>query len=222
MSAMPRTRIKICGVRTPEMARHAALCGADAVGLVFVGRSPRSVSFAEAKAVVAALPALCEPVGLFVDAAPEEIFTICREVGLRTVQLHGTEPPEMLQQLREFRVIKALPFEGAQVTGLADWLERAPANLAALLIDAPPAQGIAGGTGHSFDWAALRRVLDQAQGQSAPPLPPIMLAGGLTPANVAEAIAATRPWAVDVSSGVEETRGVKSAEKITAFCAAAK
>ncbi len=219
---MPRTRIKICGIRTPDMAMHAALCGADAVGLVFVGKSPRSVTFDEARAVAAALPALCEPVGLFADAAAEEIFTTGRDIGLRTIQLHGTEPPEMLQQLREFRIIKALPFDGTRVAGLENWLQNAPSNWAMLLIDAPPAKGLSGGTGHTLDWAALRRALDEAARHAGKPLPPVMLAGGLTPDNVAQAILAVRPWAVDVSSGVEETRGVKSPEKITDFCAAVK
>jgi len=216
-----RTRIKICGVKTPDIARHAALCGADAVGLVFADKSPRFVTRDEAQAVVSALPAFVEPVGLFVDTAPEEIFTYAREINLRTVQLHGSEPPEMLQQLREFRVLKALPFDGARVVDLEEWLAAAPANLAGLIVDAPPAKGLTGGTGHTLDWRALRAALDKAE-QRFGPLPPIVLAGGLTPENVAEAIRTVRPHAVDVSSGVESSRGVKSPEKIAGFCANAR
>lgn len=215
-----RTRIKICGVKTPDIARHAALCGADAVGLVFVDKSPRFVTRDEAQAVVSALPAFVDAVGLFADAAPEEIFTYAREINLRSVQLHGSEPPEMLQQLREFRVTKALPFDGAQVTGLEEWLRAAPPNLAGIIIDAPPAKGLTGGTGHALDWKALRAALDGAEKRFGP-LPPVILAGGLTPQNVAQAVAFVRPYAVDVSSGVEESRGVKSKEKIAAFCLAA-
>lgn len=217
---MPRIRVKICGLRTSADALAAARAGADAVGLVFVPASPRDVSFEAARAVVEALPAFVEPVGLFVNAAAEEIFTAAREVGLRTIQLHGSEPPEMLQQLREFRVLKALPFKDGRLEGAEAWLARPPANLAALLVDAPPAKdaapGQTGGSGHAVDWTALRRELDRLA-----PGVPVVLAGGLTPENVAEAVRVVRPYAVDVSSGVESVRGVKNADKIAAFCAAA-
>ncbi len=215
-----RTRIKICGIKDPATARLCAACGADAVGLMFVQKSPRFVTRDEAQAVVSALPAFVDAVGLFVDAAPEEIFTYAREINIRTLQLHGSEPPEMLQQLREFRVLKALPFDGVRVAGLDEWLAAKPLNLAGIIIDAPPAQGLTGGTGVAVDWSALRNALGAAAKQFGP-LPPIILAGGLTPGNVAKAIATVSPYGVDVSSGVEESRGVKSLEKIRAFCQAA-
>lgn len=232
---MMRTRVKVCGVRTVAGAEAAVRAGADAVGLVFVSGSPRCVTEAEAAAVVGALPAFVEPVALFVDQPVERVWEVCRSLGIRTVQLHGDETPAEVAELAPLRVIKALPFDvrgdgsgGAAevggVTKLLDAWRPRPGNLCAILWDAPPDRGAGavpagqrGGTGRTVDWHALAKL--QAAGMFAD-LPPMVLAGGLTPGNVAEAVRVVRPYAVDVSSGVEVTRGVKDAGRIEAFVAA--
>ncbi len=216
---MPRTRIKICGLRSLEDALCAADAGADAAGFVFVERSPRCVTAAQVAAIVKHLPAFVEPVALFADASSEQVRMVCDATGIRTVQLHGHEDRAYVRSLRGYRVIKAINFgdEGRKM-----WLERATyesCSVVGLLVDAPAddatpqAAGLTGGGGKPFDWAALAS-LDRAM------LPPLILAGGLTSSNVAQAIATVHPFAVDVSSGVESARGVKDHAKIRAFCAA--
>jgi phosphoribosylanthranilate isomerase len=213
-----RTRIKICGVRDVTTALAAAEAGADAVGLVFVERSPRFVSVEQARAVAAALPAFVEPVALFVDAPLEIVRPLAAAIGVHTIQLHGSEGAEYVRQLSGFRVIKAMAFD---VAAIAKWsLVDAPSNVAGLLIDAPAeasaaAQGLTGGGGKAFDWSALA-ALERTK------LPPLILAGGLTPANVGDAIRAAQPYAVDVSSGVESSRGVKNVQWIRQFCEAVR
>jgi phosphoribosylanthranilate isomerase len=216
-----RTRIKICGLRDEASVRAAVEAGADAVGFVFVHGSPRHIHLEQARPLVAALPAFVEPVGLFVDAALGEVRQAAAELGLRTVQLHGSETPEFAAALSPLRVIKGLHFtpDAASHAAVA-WC--GVANVAALLWDTPPRQpqaAAAGGSGVRFDWEGLaalvrRGVFDR--------LPPIVVAGGLNPDNVPEAIAAVRPFAVDVSSGVESSRGVKDAALIARFCAAVR
>lgn len=220
---MTRTRIKVCGVKDADTAREAAASGADAVGLVFVAGSPREVGLAEAAGVIEALPAFVEPVALFSDEAASRIRETAQALGIRTVQLHGAETPEEVGQLAPLRVIKALPFDPVALPGrLEQWRAGLPGNLAGLLIDAKPAGGsggLNGGGGKVFDWAALTGL--QAGGAFAG-LPRVILAGGLGPKNVAEAIRAVGPYAVDASSRLESSRGVKSAELIRAFCAAVR
>lgn len=216
------TRIKICGIRRPEHARVAAEAGASAVGLNFVERSPRYVTLEQARAVIDALPPLVEPVGLFVDAPIGHVRETAAALGLRTVQLHGGEDPAYARGLAPLRVIRGLAFDQANFVATARlWAEEC-SNLTGLLIDAPPASAdaLTGGSGRAFDWTALVEVCRRAA--DPPPLtpPPLILAGGLNPQNVAAAIAAVRPWAVDVSSGVEQSRGVKDPRLIAAFCAA--
>lgn len=215
---MPKTRIKICGIKSTADALVAAECGASAVGLVFAQASPRFVTLAQASAVAAALPAFVEPVGLFVDHDLNAIRGIASAIALRTVQLHGSETPDFAAALAPLRIVKAIAFRSiAQVhEDIARW-SKLP-NLAALLFDAPPpasaAPGMTGGTGTVFDWTALAIVLKER------PTPPIVLAGGLNPANVRRAIEIVAPYAVDVSSGVESARGIKSQLLIRDFCAA--
>ncbi|MFW6060322.1 MAG: phosphoribosylanthranilate isomerase [Phycisphaeraceae bacterium] len=216
---MPRTRIKICGITTVEAAQTAAAAGADAVGLMFAEGSPRTIDMAQAQRIAAALPAFVEPVGVFLNQSIDFVRDVAARLPLRTVQLHGHETPTEAAALAPLRVIKALSFDDGLDAALAPW--RGCANLAALMFDAPPPERatLTGGHGTAFDWDALaalkqRGALDE--------LPPIVLAGGLTPDNVAEAIATVQPYGVDVSSGVESARGVKDPGKIVAFCEAAR
>lgn len=218
---MPRTRIKICGVRDAPTALAAAAAGADAVGLVFVDQSPRVVDTETARAIATALPAFVEPVGLFSDAPADAVRDTCATAGLRTVQLHGAEGADYINQLPGLRILKALPFATDTLSEALASLGPALPRIAGLLLDTPPAADakITGGSGHAFDWPALA---DVKRAGLFDDLPPIILAGGLTPDNVAEAIRVVRPYAVDVSSGVEAERGVKDPAKIAAFCRAVR
>jgi phosphoribosylanthranilate isomerase len=224
----PRTRVKICGLRSLEAAQVAAEAGADAIGLIFVPGTPRYIEPEQAHAIVCQLPAFLEPVGVFVDRPAQEIRRIARTVGLRTVQLHGDEPVEVLSELEGLRVIKAFSFRVDDVEARArPWLNAHPIPPAAVLFDAPPPPDVnpqtpatqTGGHGVRFDWDALARWwADQPEARRVP----LALAGGLTAGNVGLAISKVRPWAVDVSSGVEAAKGVKDPQKIRAFCLAAQ
>lgn len=222
---MFRTRIKICGIRDSSAAEAAADAGADAVGLVFVADSPRCVTVEVAREIVRALPAFVEPVGLFVDAPAQRIRETAAEVGLRVVQLHGREQPGDVAALDRLRIIRAVAFDPSQLAAaVRPWQRNRLPNLAAVLFDTPPpadpeSAALTGGSGKPFDWHALaeERRTGELKG-----LPPLMLAGGLSSANVAEAIAIVRPYAVDVSSGVESSRGVKDTARIHAFCDAVR
>lgn len=226
MAAVRRTRIKICGVRDPEAALAAAQAGADAIGLVFAIASPRCVNIDQAKKIVRVLPPFMEPVGLFVDAPVQQIRVTANELGLRTVQLHGRESPDMVGQLAPMRVIKAIGFEPTGMPArLEPWREML-GSLAGLLWDAPKLDnndsGLAppsGGSGSRFDWSALAKLKDAGSLES---LAPMILAGGLTADNVGQAISQLAPYGVDVSSGVESSRGEKDHALIAAFCAAVR
>lgn len=218
---MTRTRIKICGVRDVATAHAAAAAGADAVGLVLVAGSPRCINVDQAKEIAAALPAIVEPVGLFVAEPPSRVLAAAKHIGLRTVQLHGDEGPEHVQQLKDLRVIKAIGFAPASALQAIDpWRSRCP-NLVALLWDAPAADAAAcpGGSGQRFNWDEVARL--ESNG-ALDGLPPRILAGGLTPRNVGRAIATVHPYAVDVSSGVESAPGLKDVGLIAAFCHAVR
>ncbi|MBM4032342.1 MAG: phosphoribosylanthranilate isomerase [Planctomycetes bacterium] len=200
--------VKICGITRPEDAIAAAEAGADAIGLVFA-ESPRRVSVEQARAILAEAPPFVTPVGLFVNEALEGMLATCESLRIRTVQLHGDERPEVAQALAAngLCVIKAF-----RVGGEADLqaLDGYPA--AAYLLDSRGA-GKRGGTGVPLDWGLAAR---------ATALGRIILAGGLTPDNVAEAVRRVRPYAVDVSSGVEARPGIKDPAKVGAFIAAAR
>lgn len=219
---MRRTRIKICGVRDAETAKAAVQAGVDALGLVFVPRSPRAVTIEQARAVIDTLPAFVDAVGLFVDTPEDEILSVAGKLGLRTVQLHGSETPQQVAGLAPLRVIKALGFEPRQASSvIAPWRGHV-GNLAAVLWDAPPPpdvsgeQALPGGNATQLDWEALAAM---SHGGMLAGLPPTVLAGGLTPMNVGQAISQVHPFAVDVSSGVESSRGVKDAALIRQFIA---
>lgn len=202
MPTMQRVRIKICGITRPEDGVAAAEAGADAIGLVFYSPSPRAVSVEAAGAIIRELPPFITKVGLFVDASESEITSVLNTVPLDTLQFHGGEKP--VDCSRYFRpYIKAVKMQNG--TDLCDQA-RQYAGAAGLLLDTY-VEGIAGGTGRVFDWEIIPRDLSK----------PVILAGGLTAENVAEAIHKVRPYAVDVSGGVESDKGIKDPKKIQAF-----
>jgi phosphoribosylanthranilate isomerase len=203
-----RTRVKICGITRIEDALAAVQHGADAIGLVFYAKSPRNVSVSQAAEIVARLPAFVTVVGLFVDAEPEEIRAILSKVRLDLLQFHGNETPA---HCRQYGVpyMKAIRVK-ADTNLLQCCLDYKDAK--ALLLDTYT-EGIAGGTGHVFDWKLIPENMSL----------PVVLAGGLNADNVGVAIQQVRPFAVDVSGGVEgsvglvQTKGIKDAAKIAAF-----
>ena len=198
----PRTRIKICGLREPDHALVAAQAGADAIGVVFYPESPRYLTPPDAARVAAVLPPFVSVVGLFVNADAREVRRAIEEVPLDLLQFHGDETPEYCAQFgRPF--VRAVRMEAG--TDLLEYAGRF-SRARALLLDAF-LPGQPGGTGHTFDWAHIPRDL---------PIP-LILSGGLTAANVGRAVREVRPWAVDVSSGVEASRGVKDPRKIVEF-----
>lgn len=197
-----RTRVKICGITRVEDALVAARAGADAVGLVFYAPSPRAVTAAQAREIVRALPPFVTPVGLFVDAAIEEVRAVLEAVPLSLLQFHGDESPASCRACGR-PYIKAIRLrEDDDLAARA----RSYDDAAAILADAY-LEGVPGGTGRTLDWSRLPPRLAR----------PLILAGGLTPDNVAAAVARVRPFAVDVSGGVETAPGVKDAVKIAAF-----
>jgi phosphoribosylanthranilate isomerase len=210
--------VKICGIRTVEAALMAAEAGADAIGLNFYEKSPRVVAPAVAAEIVSRLRALpggaVELVGVFVNHSADEIRAIAKRCGLRAVQLHGDEPPELVAELAaEFRVVKAFRVGDEGLEGLARHLDacrRLGTTPWACLIDAK-VEGMYGGTGHTIPWEKRSREYQTAA------WPPLILAGGLRPDNVAEAIRVVRPWGVDVASGVESSLACKDATLVRQF-----
>ena len=210
---MSQPHIKICGLQDPAHVHLLGELGVAYAGFVFVAGSPRKVSFARAHALTdAARQAGVKTVGLFCNAPRPAVSLAAEALQLDIVQLHGQEDTDYLPTLtlpKTTGVWKAVPFTPDAVNGYRG------SKLDALLLDAPPKDGLTGGTGHAFDWTAL-------SGLDRTGLPPLALAGGLTPANVADAIRTTTPDIVDVSSGVESTRGVKSPSLIRSFVAAVR
>lgn len=209
------TLIKICGIKTPEILSVAAQAGARFAGFVFVSQSPRYIHPEQARLLSRQLPTGLRSVGLFVDPTDEDLSHILGAVSLDFIQLHGDESPARVQAIKSrfnIPVIKAFAISGAadldQVAAyipVIDWI----------LFDAkaPASSNIAGGNGVAFDWTILK---DKKFAK------PWMLSGGLTPDNAAEALSILKPDAIDVSSGVESTRGVKDAQKVRDFIAAVK
>lgn len=217
---MHRTRIKFCGITTPAGAVAAAAAGADAVGVVLHGGSARGLTVDRAAEIVAAAPPMVAVVPLFVDAPAADVRDVAGRLRLTTVQLHGREPPAIVSQLGGLRVVKAVRPAGDDFAEWADWLRRTPGHgVVGLLLEA--ATAAPGGTGVENDWAGLAEM---ARAGRFAGLPPIVLAGGLTPETVGAVVRGLRPWAVDVSSGIESAielvRGVKSPERMAAFAAA--
>lgn len=199
---MSAVRSKICGITRIEDALAAVEAGADALGFVFYSRSPRAVTVQQARAIIAALPPFISTVGLFVNASRGELNETLEAVPLDLLQFHGDETPEQCDGYhRSF--IKALRVQAGDDIAAAC---RDYRQASGILLDAYVA-GVPGGTGETFDWTLIPQNLEK----------PIILAGGLTPENVAQAIAQVRPYAVDVSGGVEKAKGIKDHEKIRAF-----
>jgi phosphoribosylanthranilate isomerase len=216
-----RTRIKICGITRVQDALAAAEAGADAIGLVFYPPAPRYVRPDLAAQIVAALPPFITPVGLFVDAPAAEILATAAKLGLRTVQLNGHEGPELIAALHGVAVLKAIHVTRANLaTDLQAWRRQIASHglthLRGLVLEtgSTPAPG---GTGIENDWEAIAAAGEAGAFAS---LPPSIAAGGLTPGNVAGVVRLLRPWAVDISSGVEDSPGQKSAQKIRDFVTA--
>ena len=204
---MSRTRIKICGITSAEDAAVAVEAGADAIGVVFAP-SPRQVTIVQAAAALAAVPPPVARVGVFVNAPAEEVERAVAACGLTAVQFSGDESADDCDRapspvVKTVRIGMDFGLEG---------VEPFRDHAAALLLDTYHADK-AGGTSQTFDWRSLGAV---------PGWAPFFVAGGLTPDNVGECVAVLRPFAVDVSSGVERGPGVKDHQKVKAFCAAVR
>lgn len=197
-----RTRVKICGITRKQDAEACVSAGADAIGLVFYEPSPRVVSSELAAEIIDALPAFVTTVGLFVDASADNVKEVLSRVNLDCLQFHGDEDVEFCEQF-DRPYIKAIRMAAdTNVENLANKYRSARA----LLLDTYVAD-VPGGTGQSFNWERVPEVCNK----------PVILAGGLTPANVGEAIQVAKPYAVDVSGGVEEAKGIKEVSKIEKF-----
>jgi phosphoribosylanthranilate isomerase len=217
-SAAEQLWIKICGIRDVATAVRVAELGADAIGINFYAGSPRCVAdVATAAAIVTALPASVEAVGVFVNHSARQIREICTATGLTSVQLHGDEPDSTIDELSDLTVIRAIRIEqdvAAQTAALLAGYAKLTRPPSAWLVDAR-VPGSYGGTGQTVDWTQLSP--EQRRGW-----PRLILAGGLTPENVAEAVAIVRPDGVDVASGVESAAGVKDLQRVERFIAACR
>ena len=198
------TRVKICGICRVEDGRAAAAAGASAIGIVFWPSSPRAVDADTARAIVAGLPVGVPAIGVFVNQPVDEINEMVRHAGLFGVQLHGDEPLDIIPRIKR-PVVRAM-----SLRALAS-LDEVPPQVTLLLDAHDPARR--GGTGQTIDWKRAREVAARR---------PVVLAGGLTPENVAGAIAVVRPYAVDVSSGVERSPREKDHARIDAFVRAVR
>lgn len=199
-------KIKICGITELDDALHAVDCGADALGFVFYERSPRAVTSKRAQAIISALPPFVTVVGLFVNEDPVNVQLIADHCGLDVIQYHGDETSEIVRMAPR-RSIRALRVRESETF---DDIENYPAS--GLLLDAW-VSGTFGGTGVRCNWEIAANIAK---------IRPVILAGGLTPENVAEAIRTVQPYGVDVSSGVEDAPGRKDRKKVAAFIRAAQ
>ncbi|WP_417505872.1 phosphoribosylanthranilate isomerase [Marinomonas gallaica] len=200
-------RVKICGITSLEDALHAVNAGADALGFVFYDKSPRYISPEAANAIVALLPPFVVPIALFVNADESLVNALISDSKRWIIQFHGDESPESCAQYAVpfYKAIRMKPGVDLQVE-----VERYSEALAILLDAYKP--GVPGGTGETFDWHLIPENLAK----------PVILAGGLTVDNVAEAVQAVRPYAVDVSGGVEKEKGLKDPDKVALFIKRAK
>jgi phosphoribosylanthranilate isomerase len=200
-------KVKICGITRPEDVDASVQAGADLLGLVFYEKSPRALTLDAAARVAHLIPPYVLRVGLFVNPEPRQVAEAIARCGLQMLQFHGDETPEFCRQFG-MMTMKAFRVEGPETL---DRLPDYPTD--AWLLDAHVA-GQYGGTGQTFDWSIAAKAAQMGK--------PVFLAGGLTPDNVAEAVAAVQPYAVDVSGGVEASPGCKDSAKIQAFVSAAR
>ncbi len=199
MSASARTRIKICGITRVDDAHAAIAAGVDAIGLVFYPRSPRCLDTESARSIVDQLPPLVTVVGVFMDQPIEQVREMADQASLDILQLHGDETPEQCRRYGRPYIKGVRMRDDVDLTAIA----HAYSDCRGLLLDTFK-PGIEGGTGEPFSWKRIPAKLTK----------PVILAGGLNPANVGEAIETVRPFAVDVSSGVEKAKGVKDSREI--------
>ena len=199
------TLVKICGLTNLDDALAAVDAGADALGFNFYQRSPRYISPANAREITDHLPSSVLRVGVFVNEELQSLSRVVSEASLTAVQLHGDETPEYCDQLKTTFVIK--------VFGAGDDLDLTAYNVDAIMLDTKD-KFLHGGTGRVFDWSIAQRANNS--------VPKLFLAGGLSPENVAEAIATVRPYAVDACSSLEDTPGKKNGERMRAFVAAVR
>jgi phosphoribosylanthranilate isomerase len=203
MKTVFRTRIKICGITQADDARRVADCGADAIGLVFHERSPRFINIEAAAQIRAEIPAFVTVTALFMDESSDCVREVIETVRPDCLQFHGAESAEFCEQWK-LPYIKAIPMGSVDD---AESYASAYKKAQGFLLDSNVA-GRQGGSGDTFDWSKIPSSFPY----------PLILAGGLTPHNVAEAVTRVQPWAVDVSSGVESSRAVKDARLIQQFC----
>lgn len=204
MGKGPKSKVKICGITNWRDARRAIEAGADFLGFNFYAGSPRYIAPEKAQSIVRRMPKRVVAVGVFVNESEIKMAEVARSVGLKQLQLHGDETPAVVRRLSQsFSVIKAVrvrkPFRAAQLSRFKD--------AKALLLDSFDAKQW-GGTGKTFDWSAAKRLNGGVK---------IFLAGGITPENVGDAIRITKPYAVDVCSGVEAKPGKKDTKRLKAF-----
>jgi phosphoribosylanthranilate isomerase len=203
-----RTRIKVCGITDPGDLAHAVSAGVDGLGFIFAEKSPRRIDPQKARELIKDLPPFVDAVGVFINEDPDMVTDIIKYCGLTMVQLHGQENIDYCR-LMPVRILKSFAVkkdtDGSQMAAYAG-------EVAGYLLDTYH-QSMAGGTGRAFDWHLVDRLRIPG---------PVLLAGGLGPDNVGEAISAVRPFAVDVNSGVEESPGRKDHEKITALVEAVR
>ena len=197
-----RVRIKICGITNVTDAQIAVALGVDALGFVFVRQSARHVPVALAKSIIKQLPPYTHAVGLFMDQSHDEVIEITTQLHLSSLQFHGSESPGFCQGF-SVPFVKSIPMNEA-ISPL-DYAAQFP-TASGILLDSHQFGGL-GGQGMCFDWASIPQGFQK----------PLILAGGLTPDNIADAVALVRPYAVDVSSGVERGKGKKDEEKMRAF-----
>ncbi len=206
---MQRTRVKVCGLTRPEQAIETAELGVDAIGLVFYAPSPRAVSITQAQAITDQLPPFCQVVALFLDAEVALVQDVLASLPIGLLQFHGRESVGYCEQFSR-PYIRSVPVDAHQE---AAKFESNYASARGFLYDSNVA-GEAGGKGETFDWTVLDRT-----GQGHARERAMILAGGLNPDNVFDGVVATRPWAVDVSSGVERARGDKDPALVAQFVA---
>lgn len=218
---MGRTRIKICGVTRPQDALAAAELGADAVGFVRHAPAGRCAAPEAARAIVASLPPFVTPVAVYAGEPAPAILADLDAIGPGVaVQLQRAATPDMVAALAARAVIAAVHVDRATAEAqLSTWQAAAPRlpNLRGLLLETA---GVLGGSGVENDWELIASLRQRFAGRAG--MPPLIVAGGLTPENVGRVVREIRPWAVDVATGVEEAKGIKSAEKIAEFVAAVR